>query len=409
METLYRSSRTSLQALKALRITQWGVQGSCPIFPMPKEVHEYSRRIAVFALARAIEDMAKKAKSGKCSVEDLLGGPPTAENIEKYQQELGLPDVPVYGGETTCIEVETIDGNVLIFDGGSGIRHCALSICKRYERRKDRKIYIFGSHEHLDHRSGLPFARFCFVKDNPFHIQVYGTREFLMALDVRFGLFSKTVSPTAHLDDPLDYRFMAAKFTATEIARGDPADGSGLHRPTPDRPPPWDHVPVEAPIRIGNTAITPFDVFHGDNRCLAYKVQHGGASFIFCTDHELRRGTDPNDPRQKRSEIAEARLRKYCQNADVAYVDGQYLLEEYKGLKGIGSSLPSNRMDWGHSCIEDVIERAKACRIKHTFIGHFDPERDWPDRIELDQKLAELCKGQNYKIELAKGSALIEI
>jgi hypothetical protein len=405
MDTMYRSSRSNLDTVKNLRITLWGVQGSCPVFPAPREVDEYTRRIAVYALSRAIEDMANKSgRDGRCSIEDILGGPPTPALLEAYQKRLGLPNVPVYGGETTCVEIETADGDILIFDGGSGIRHCAMSLIKRWHDKKDRKIHVFGSHEHLDHRSGIPFARFVFVKDNPFHIHLWGSHGFLRALDSRFGIFSKVVTAHAHLDDPLDYRFMSAVFSATEISR--PAGMPVAHH---EGMRPWEMHTVEDPIIINNTMITPFDVYHGDNRCIAYKVQHRNSAFVFCTDHELRHGDDPNDPRQQKSEAAEKRLREKLMNADAVYMDGQYFLDEYKGLKGIGSSPASPRMDWGHSCIEDVVDRAFSCNIKQTHIGHYDPEREWQEKIEIDLKLADMCKGKGRTIELAKGSALIEL
>jgi len=96
-------------------------------------------------------------------------------------------------------------------------------------------------------------------------------------------------------------------------------------------------------------------------------------------------------------------------NVDAAYMDGQYFVDEYLGKKGIGSSPAALRMDWGHSCIEDVIERAVACKIKQTHIGHADPEREWQEKIEIDMRLSQLSKEKGVRIELAKGSALIEI
>ena len=62
----------------------------------------------------------------------------------------------------------------------------------------------------VERRHGLPFSRFMFVRNNPFNVHVYGTYRFLTALDERFGLFSRTVRDSTHLDDPLDYSMMAA-------------------------------------------------------------------------------------------------------------------------------------------------------------------------------------------------------
>src|SRR5262249_6483091 len=153
-------------------------QGSCPIFPTPFGVQEFSRRLAVSTLMRAFEDMAKLASRSpnhQINLEQVLQGPMTQEKIEDYQLKLGLPELPVHGDDTTCIEVETSEGNIIILDAGTGIRRCSLDIMARWADRQDRTIHLFGSHEHLDHRSGLTFSRFCYVEPNPFKIHIYGS------------------------------------------------------------------------------------------------------------------------------------------------------------------------------------------------------------------------------------------
>jgi hypothetical protein len=150
-------------------------------------------------------------------------------------------------------------------------------------------------------------------------------------------------------------------------------------------------------------------VYHGITECLAYKVCHGGSTFVFCTDHELRHGTDATDSRQIRSLDAERRLLQQCKDADAVYFDGQYLMNEYLGSVGIGSGPAISRMDWGHTCIEDVIDRVERCHIRRTYIGHHDPDRTWGQRVELDRHLEEICKGKPYSIELAKAGQTIEV
>jgi ribonuclease BN (tRNA processing enzyme) len=162
------------------------------------------------------------------------------------------------------------------------------------------------------------------------------------------------------------------------------------------------------PIVLGATRITAFEVCH-PAPCLAYMIEHGGKKFVFCTDHELRRGLDPNDPRQKASEEAEARLIEHAMNADVLYRDGQYLRSDYDGLSGIGLSNPFKRLDWGHSCIEDVQEMALQCQVKHTFIGHHDPNREWSECNWIDEALARRSKEGEGKIELAQAGTVIHL
>ena len=296
----------------------------------------------------------------------------------------------------------TGDGDTLLFDMGTGMRDFSKQISGQWQNRGNRTIHVFASHEHLDHRSGLPFSSFCFDRKNPFTVHVYGTRQLLTALDDRYGIYSHKLTSVMHVDDPLDYRMIAAKFTGTEILTP-----TTVGPPLPN----LTAMPrrVGEPISIANTTITPFEVYHGSTQCLAYKVRHGNSTFVFCTDHELRHGDDMGDERQVRSLAAERRVIEQCQDADVAYFDGQYFLAEYLGQEGIGTGPSIGRMDWGHSCIEDVVARVAECRIKRAFIGHHDPERLWGDRVELDRHLQEISAAKPYQIELAKSGDSVEL
>jgi hypothetical protein len=163
------------------------------------------------------------------------------------------------------------------------------------------------------------------------------------------------------------------------------------------------------PVQIGATSVSAIQVYHGFTRCMAYKVRHGPATFVYCTDHELRHGDAPDSPRQLESEAAEAELVRQCEDVDVAYFDGQYFLEEYLGKRGIGTTPAVKRIDWGHGCIEDVIARAKRCRIGRTYIGHHDPERLWQDRVRIDADLHVSSKSMGRHVELAKARGVIDL
>jgi phosphoribosyl 1,2-cyclic phosphodiesterase len=385
-----------------LKITFWGVQGSCPIFPNQAEVEEYARRLAVGTIEKTLLDLARRMERETEPVTSAtLRQLADSQNIAKYQEHLGLVRLPIYGGDTTCIEVLTAEGNTLLFDMGTGMRDFSSRVAEHWTRGP-RILHVFASHEHLDHRSGLPFSSFCFDRKDPFTVHVHGTRQFLTALDDRYGIYSHQLTPFMHVDDPLDYRMIAATFTGSEIRT---ALSAGDIRPPFTMP--VRHV--GEPIAIGNTTITPFEVYHGITQCLAYKVRHGSSTFVFCTDHELRHGSDATDERQVRSLAAERRLIEQCQDVDLAYFDGQYFLAEYTGKEGIGGGPAVPRMDWGHTCIEDVVARVAQCGVRRAFIGHHDPERLWGQRVEIDRKLSELSLNQPYHIELAKSGAMIEV
>src|SRR4051794_13439128 len=184
--------------VRNLRVTFWGVQGSCPVHPRPQAINEFARRVAVHTLAQAREALLAKLNAGTLTAADLLGQLDDRA-IDDFQRQIGLPRLPIYGGETTCIQVDTGDGEVIFLDGGSGIRPAAREVVLNWPEGRPRVLHFFGSHPHLDHRSGLPFSQFCFTRP-PFTIHVYGPHGFLNALDERFGVYSREIRRFTHLD-----------------------------------------------------------------------------------------------------------------------------------------------------------------------------------------------------------------
>ena len=65
------------------------------------------------------------------------------------------PDTVRIGGNTPCVEIETIDREVLIIDAGTGIRLLGLDLVQRPIERL--VAVLLFSHTHWDHIQGLPF------------------------------------------------------------------------------------------------------------------------------------------------------------------------------------------------------------------------------------------------------------
>lgn len=63
-----------------------------------------------------------------------------------------------YGGNTSCVSVESSDGRVVVLDAGTGIRTLGLSLLPA----PPREIDLLLTHMHLDHVEGLGFFALIF-------------------------------------------------------------------------------------------------------------------------------------------------------------------------------------------------------------------------------------------------------
>ncbi len=391
--------------IENLRIHFYGVQGSGSIFPARAEREETQLHSDLQLLQQVFDHLGRHADQEgniKVKLEDLVGGPVNRKSLTRYRNSFDLVEQRVYGGWTTCFRIETSDGYELVFDCGSGFRICASDIVKKWGDAEDRHLYIFGSHAHFDHTEGFDQAAVCFDPRN--HVHILGNHHYLKALDQTLGIFSHQIDMDLKgIQTPLNYELMPANFDSCEIR-------NLADNPKPAAPDPMvgRYHDITEPIVIGETSIQPFEVFHPDP-CLGYRIEHHGKVFIYCTDHELRRGDDPDHPLQIASLEAEERLVEQAMNADLMYRDGQYLQIEYDGHQGIGAPFGVSRLDWGHSCIEDVMEMAERCGIARTMIGHHDPNRTWAERNWIDETLARRSEQTNLKFELARAETVIDL
>lgn len=384
-----------------MRIHFYGVQGSGSIFPARAERAETRKHGDLQLLEKIFTQLEQESAGGQISVEGFLGGPVNRKTLEKFRERFDLEEQRVYGGWTTCFRIETADGNDIVFDCGSGFRICAGDIVKKWGMSDERHLYIFGSHAHFDHTEGFDQAAVCFDPRN--HIHIMANHHYLKALDQNLGIFSHEMDMDLKgIQTPLNYELMPAKFHSTEIR--------DLKRLPPPANDPMVHQfhDINEPIKIGNTIVQPFEVFHPDP-CLGFRVEHNGKVFVFCTDHELRRGPDPEDPLQIASLDAEKRLIAQSMDADVLYRDGQFLQIEYDGHQGVGSDFGVSRLDWGHSCIEDVMDMAEKCRVKHTYVGHHDPNRTWAEKNWIDETMARRSEQTGRKFEMAQAETIIDL
>ncbi len=235
------------------------------------------------------------------------------------------PETAQIGGNTSCVEVRAGKA-ILVFDGGTGLR----MLGKKLVKELPVEAHIFFSHVHWDHIQGFPFFDPAFVAGNTIHL--YGGNNVSRTLEETLA------GQMDHPSFPVHLTEMGAKMTFHDLREGqvlsvDPKDGTKLTVTT----------------GRGNHP----------NGVWAYRVDHGGKSFVYATDTEHYAVVDP-------------KLVKLARNVDVLVYDAQYTPEEYAGSVSGGSP----KVGWGHSTYEEAIKLAKAAGAKHLVLFHHDPMQD---------------------------------
>src|SRR5947208_1723392 len=128
-------------------ITYWGVTGTLCDPLLPGQVTN--------KLIEAIRLLAEKGR-----LEHLRRGPDLEATIRAtLTQEMPFHLYSSYGGNTTCIEVQTPDA-LIIFDCGSGFRELGISLEGRWKAEgsaASRAANVLLSHAHMDHTFATPF------------------------------------------------------------------------------------------------------------------------------------------------------------------------------------------------------------------------------------------------------------
>jgi CheY-like chemotaxis protein len=253
------------------------------------------------------------------------------------------PETLRYGGNTSCVEVLTDDGTLLIFDCGTGARKLGHSLA----RSGPVNAHLLLGHTHADHIQGLPFFVPAFLPGSD--ITVYGPAGIDRDLPSAIG------GQMDYAYFPVPLQSLPAKFHFVELGEGEFS---------------IEDVHVRTQY-LNHTAPN-----------LGYRLDAGTASVVYATDHEPYSGSLWRPERKPDEYEIDALLHPgdrhhatFLQDADLVIHDAQYTLAEYP-----------KRIAWGHSAVEHVIDLALAARVKHVVLFHHDPMRD---DAALDDLLAQ--------------------
>ncbi|MEB3250600.1 MAG: MBL fold metallo-hydrolase [Cyanobacteriota bacterium] len=246
------------------------------------------------------------------------------------------PQTVRYGGNTSCVEM-LIDGQRLIFDGGTGIRQLGLYLMDQMPL----EAAIFFSHSHWDHIQGFPFFTPAFVPGNRFHI--YG------AIASNGSTIEQRLNDQMlHPNFPVPLRVMGAdlKFCDFDI-------GATLH--------------------LGEITIQNLPLNH-PGEAVGYRVSWRGKSVAYITDTEHF------------SDHLDQNVLRLAKDADLMIYDATYTDEEYNHPQ-------ANRVGWGHSTWQEGVKVARAAGVKQLVIFHHDPSHTDGFMDQVASQAAEALPG----------------
>lgn len=234
-----------------------------------------------------------------------------------------------YGGDTTCMEVRSSRGDLIIVDAGSGIRPLGYKLITERIRAFD----LLFTHAHLDHVSGFPFFLPIYRKETriTIHGNPFENRSYQKILG---GIMTSPYHPFEFSDIPSRMSF----------------DKIGSR-----------------PFKISSITITPILLSH-PNGGVGYKFEEKGVSFVFLTDNELEY-IHPNG-------MSVEAYADFAADADLLIHDAEYLPRDY------------NRT-WGHSMYTSVVDLGIRAKVKRLGLFHHNQKRT---DDQIDSVLADSIK-----------------
>ncbi len=224
-----------------------------------------------------------------------------------------------YGGNTTCVEVQTPDGTIIL-DCGSGFRELGVVLAVRWNAegaKAARQANILITHAHMDHTYATPY--FVPYYDPRNHFTLWGSQTVIDSLKM-------VLDPTSAMSQI----YFPPTFDQMKAIRE--------FRP----------VTAGADFKIGSTRVTTYALRHPGG-CLAFRLENAGKVYVFATDHE-------------QVEVPDRQLAEFVKGADLLYTEGQYTDAEYEGKIGPAGDPPMVRRGWGHSPVEACVKTAVFCR-----------------------------------------------
>ncbi|MBK8118331.1 MAG: MBL fold metallo-hydrolase [Sulfuritalea sp.] len=242
-----------------------------------------------------------------------------------------------YGGNTTCIEVRSDDGSLIILDAGTGIFPLAQELLKQMPV----KANIFITHTHWDHIHGMPFFTPLYIPGNS--VRIHG------GYDVVSG---------RGIDQIMEVQLQYSYFPIREAEMK-----AGIE---------YETLSIGEPVNVGDATVTPLMLNHPVVD-FGYRVDCHGKSVFFTGDHEpwLNIYTPEDESYgefEQMVQMQQGHLDKALAGLDVLIADSSYTAAEYPAKIG-----------WGHGTMEGNVGWGRRLGVKKLICTHHEPTRSDDD------------------------------
>lgn len=259
------------------------------------------------------------------------------------------PGTVRYGGNTSCVQVETEAGTLVVLDCGTGVHALGEALL---ERKAPLSGHILISHTHWDHIQGLPFFTPLFLPGNRWDI--YGPR----------GL-GDSLKGTLAGQMQYDYFPVTLDALRADVRYHDLIEGSFE----------IDEIRVQTRY-LNHPALT-----------LGFRLEADGASVAYVCDHEPHaRYLATHEGELVGEDLAHA---EFLRGTDLVIHDAQYSTGEYPAKVG-----------WGHSTADYAVLVCRTVGVPRLALTHHDPLHDDDVLDEMMEALLAGLDGEDPPLEV---------